>query len=140
MFYSHRVILGVYDFLLSDESSQNYMKHCQKSRICKEKCLRIWIISQEETGLLKYRNIASLNKLVRLVYLREAHDSYSSAGPLSDTTVSREREKCLLCLKYGDFSYKNTWICYRRRLFTPQSRVTHVLLRMRALYLTRLDR
>ncbi len=106
MFYSHREILGVYDFLLSDESSQNYMKNCQKPRICKEKCLRISIISQKEAGLLKYRNIASLNKLVRLVYLRGAHDSYSSAGPLSDTTVSREREKCLLHLKYGDFLIK----------------------------------
>ncbi len=46
-----------------------------------------------------------------------------------------EEKKCLLRLKYGYFSYKNAWIRYRRPSFTPQSRVRHVLLRMRALYL-----
>ncbi len=46
------------------------------------------------------------------------------------------RNNCLLRLKYGYFSYKNAWIRYRRPLFMPRSRVRHVLLWMRALYLT----
>ncbi len=54
----------------------------------------------------------------------------SSAG-----TASEVREKCLLRLKYGYFSYKNTWIRYRRPLFTLRIRVRHVLLWMCMLYL-----
>ncbi len=44
------------------------------------------------------------------------------------------REMCLLCLKYGYFSYKNAWICNRRPLFIPRSHVRHVFLWIRALY------
>ncbi len=38
--------------------------------------------------------------------------------------------------KYGYLSFKNAWICFRRRLFTPRSRERHGLLWMCALYLT----
>ncbi len=41
------------------------------------------------------------------------------------------REKFLLRLKYGYLSLKNAWIRYRRLLFTPRSRVKHVLFRIR---------
>ncbi len=37
------------------------------------------------------------------------------------------RKRCLYHFKYGSFSYKKALICYRRPLFTPQSRVKHVL-------------
>ncbi len=43
-------------------------------------------------------------------------------------------KKCLLRLKYGYLSYKNTRIRYS--LFTPRSLVKGVLLRMRTLYFT----
>ncbi len=42
--------------------------------------------------------------------------------------IAEVREKHLLHLKYGYFSYKNAWIRYKRPLFMPRSCVRHILL------------
>ncbi len=67
-----------------------------------------------------------------LVFARLTH---ACAAPAS-YVICRKQQNCLYRFKYGYFSYKNAWICYKRPLFTPQSRVMRVLIWMRALYLT----
>ncbi len=62
------------------------------------------------------------------------HSSYAIRGNVFHVRQSAEvREKCLIRLKYGYFSYINGWIRYRRPLFTPGA-VKRVLLRIGALF------
>jgi len=62
------------------------------------------------------------------------HSSYAIRGNVFHVRQSAEvREKCLIRLKYGYFSYINRWIRYRRPLFTPGA-VKRVLLRIGALF------
>ncbi len=91
----------------------------------------------------------SFAKVRKLCFLKQTRETSISQRHTRDAYVLRhppERfcirqsaeviEKCLLRLKYGYFSYKNTWIRCKRPLFTPRSCVRHVLLWMRTLYLT----
>ncbi len=75
--------------------------------------------------LLKKGNFASIPPVNKETSISQscAHDTYFLYHLLEllPRTTVEVKEKSLLFLKYGYFSYKNTWICYRRPLFTLYS-------------------
>ncbi len=116
------------------------------SRVClqeQKKQSFLTLAKENQSALGLYRNLPTFfftnPRFVLLIHVLSPRSSLITQQTLYVIRVPQfdeVREKSLLRLKYGYFSYKNTRIRYRRPLFTPRSRVMHVLLWMRVLYLT----
>ncbi len=105
----------------------------------KGKPVSSWLISKSSNIFLYKSSFCASNSWPVFCFVLSPRSSLITQrrSPTSSTgTTSTYHSQCLLRLKSGYFSYKNAWIRYRRPLFTPRSRVRHILLRMRTLYFT----
>ncbi len=86
-----------------------------------------WLISKSSDIFLYKSSVCNSNSWLAICFVLSPRSSLitqrrcptsSARNCFQVWQMAEVIEKCLLRLKYGYFSYKNTWICYRRHLFT----------------------